>query len=80
MALILDTDNESFIAADAAGMARQLLGLLAGEPDDETLARLAATVLRMSSMSSSRELDTYEGSEIFTAKRAGLASEQAWVG
>lgn len=45
MALILDTDNEVFIAADAVDMARQLFGLLDEEPDDETLARLAATVL-----------------------------------
>ena len=45
VALILDTDNEIFIARDAAGMAQHLLSFLTDEPDDETLARLAATVL-----------------------------------
>ncbi|GAB2498792.1 hypothetical protein CATRI_13165 (plasmid) [Corynebacterium atrinae] len=45
MALILDTDDEIFIAADAADMAKQLVGLLSDKPDDETLARLAAAVL-----------------------------------
>lgn len=45
MALILDIDDEIFIAADAAAMAKQLVGRLAEEPDDETLARLAAAVL-----------------------------------
>lgn len=45
MALILDTDNDIFIAADAANMARQLLGFLVDEPDDETLTYLAAAVL-----------------------------------
>ena len=45
MALILDTDDEIFIAADAAGMASQLIDCLPDKPDDETLARLAAAVL-----------------------------------
>lgn len=45
MALILDTDNEVFIATGAADMAAQLIELLDEEPDDETLAKLAATVL-----------------------------------
>lgn len=45
MALILDTDNEVFIAADAADMAAQLIELLGEEPDTETLAELAAAVL-----------------------------------
>lgn len=45
MALILDTDDDIFIAADAADMAKQLVGLLADKPDDETLAWLAAAVL-----------------------------------
>lgn len=45
MALIVDTDNEIFIARDAANMAQHLLSLLADEPDDETLARRVAAVL-----------------------------------
>lgn len=45
MALILDTDNEVFITADAADMAAQLIELLDAEPDAETLAKLAAAVL-----------------------------------
>ena len=45
MALILDTDAEVFIAADAADMARQLIDCLPEELDDETLARLAVAVL-----------------------------------
>lgn len=45
MALILNIDDDIFIADDAAGMARQLVGLLAEDPDEETLARLAAAVL-----------------------------------
>lgn len=45
MTLILDTDDDILIAANAAEMARQLVGLLDDEPDDETLIRLAAAVL-----------------------------------
>lgn len=45
MALIMDTDNEVLIAENAANMASQLIELLDEEPDDETLARLAAAVL-----------------------------------
>lgn len=45
MPLILDTDNDILIAADAADLAHQLISLLDREPDEETLARLAAAVL-----------------------------------
>ena len=45
MTLILDTDDDILIAANAAEMARQLVGLLDDEPDEVTLANLAATVL-----------------------------------
>ena len=41
----MDTDDEIFIAADAADMAKQLVGRLPDEPDDETLTWLAAAVL-----------------------------------
>lgn len=50
MALILDTDDEIFIATNTANMARQLISRLDGEPDDETLARLAAAVLGCDSL------------------------------
>ncbi|AGF71727.1 hypothetical protein A605_03580 [Corynebacterium halotolerans YIM 70093 = DSM 44683] len=45
MGLILDTDDDILVATDAGDMARQLIGLLDDEPDDETLTRLAAVVL-----------------------------------
>lgn len=45
VALIVDTDNEIFIARDAAGMAQHLLSLLDGEPGDKPLARRVAAVL-----------------------------------
>lgn len=45
MALILDTDDDIFLAADATDMAWQLVALLPADSDDETLARLAAVAL-----------------------------------
>lgn len=45
MALILDTDTEIIIADSPADMARKLITLLDPDPDDDTLAHLAAAVL-----------------------------------
>lgn len=45
MALILDTDTDILVADNAGDMARQLIAFLDDDPDHETLAYLAATVL-----------------------------------
>ncbi|WP_165858043.1 hypothetical protein [Corynebacterium alimapuense] len=45
MTLLLDTEDDFFIAEDAADMARQLITLLEVSPDEDTLVWLAATVL-----------------------------------
>lgn len=45
MTLILDTDDEIFIAADADDMVQQLITQLDSRPHDEALAKLAAAVL-----------------------------------
>lgn len=43
--MILDTDNDIFIAEDATYLAQQLSTQLDSGRDDETLAKLAAAVL-----------------------------------
>lgn len=44
MTLILDTDNDILLATDIADMTRQLLALLAEDPKEETLIKLAAVL------------------------------------
>ena len=46
MAILLDTDNTILIADNHADLTQQLLQLLAAEPDEETIIKLAAAVLR----------------------------------
>ena len=45
MAILLDTDNTILIADNYTDLSQQLLQLLAEEPDEETILRLAAAVL-----------------------------------
>ncbi len=45
MAILLDTDNTILIADNHADLTQQLLQLLAEEPDEETILKLAAAVL-----------------------------------
>lgn len=45
MAILLDTDNTILIADNYTDLSQQLLQLLAEEPDEETILKLAAAVL-----------------------------------
>lgn len=45
MAILLDTDNTILIADNHTDLTQQLLQLLAEEPDEETILKLAAAVL-----------------------------------
>lgn len=45
MAILLDTENTILIADNHADLTQQLLQLLAEEPDEETILKLAAAAL-----------------------------------